>query len=197
MEEGASGAPNAERRRALLADLARAGAHDMPVTVVPYDPGWPAAFERERVRLASLLDGVELHHIGSTAVPGMAAKPIIDMMAVVRSYDAAVERLTGDAGYQYPQAFNETLPNRRFLLYPTPDRRTHHMHLLEDPEELARYLTFRERLRSDPLVARRYAELKRSLAARFSDDRESYTQAKGEFIMRYSEPCATAGGSGR
>jgi GrpB-like predicted nucleotidyltransferase (UPF0157 family) len=176
---------SAERRRAAQKDLERAGGRDMPVEVVAYDPSWPASFEAERRRVAHLLDGAEIHHIGSTAVPGLAAKPIVDMIAVVQSYEAPVARLVKEAGYRYPEAFNATLLNRRFLIYPTPARRTHHMHLLEDPSELERYLLFRDRLRADAALARDYVALKRSLAERYSDDRESYTQAKSGFILAH------------
>ena len=72
-----------DRRTAAAEDLARAGGRDAPIEIVAYDPAWPAAFEAERKRLAPLLSGVEVHHFGSTAVPGLAAKPVIDMIALV------------------------------------------------------------------------------------------------------------------
>jgi GrpB-like predicted nucleotidyltransferase (UPF0157 family) len=157
----------------------------MRVTIVEYDYSWPDSFEAERERLASLLAGVQIHHIGSTAVPGLAAKPIIDMMAHVESYAGPVARLINEGAYHYPHAFNATLTTRRFLVYPTPSRRTHHMHLVDDRGELERYLNFRENLRADPALAGRYAALKRALAARFPQDRESYTEAKTEFIQKF------------
>lgn len=174
------------RRNAALEDLARAGVRDMRVELVEYDPAWPAAFETERARLAPLLEGAEIHHIGSTAVPGLTAKPIIDMMALVDSYEHPVARLVAEGGYQYPQAFNATLAKRRFLGYPTPSKRTHHLHLVDDPGELARYLRFRDRLRSDPALAAEYATLKRALAERYREDREAYTEGKSEFVRAHS-----------
>jgi GrpB-like predicted nucleotidyltransferase (UPF0157 family) len=184
----------ADRRRASLEDLERAGGRDMPVRVVPYDPGWPAAFEVERTRLAPLLEGAEIHHIGSTAVPGLAAKPIIDMIAVVDSFELSIARLVADAGYQYPRAFNATLTKRRFLCYPRADWRTHHMHLIDDPDELTRYLRFRDRLRADPALARQYETLKRELAERHRHDREAYTEAKSDFVNYHERSDATAAG---
>lgn len=77
--------PPSDRRDAATEDLARAGARDAPIEIVAYDPSWPAAFEYERERLAPLLPGTEVHHFGSTAVPGLAAKPVIDMIALVGS----------------------------------------------------------------------------------------------------------------
>lgn len=178
----------AGRRRSTGEDLQAAGGRDMLIEVVDYDPAWPSSFEAERARLAPLLGGADLHHIGSTAVPGLAAKPIIDIMALVDSYDEVITRLVSEAGYQYPQAFNARLEKRRFLLYPTPAWRTHHLHLIDDPVELAPYLRFRDRLRSEPDLARDYVELKRALAARFSKNREAYTEAKSDFIASAARP---------
>lgn len=181
---------SAGRRRAAAEDLQGAGGRDMLVAVVDYDPSWPASFEAERERISPLLGGVELHHIGSTAVPGLAAKPIIDMMALVDSYEEAIARLVADAGYQYPEAFNAHLAKRRFLLYPRPSLRTHHLHLVDDPDELLPYLRFRDRLRTEPSLARDYVALKRALARRFRENREAYTEAKTDFITSAARPAA-------
>ncbi len=174
-----------DRRNAAHEDLARAGLRDAPVEIVAYDPAWPAAYAAERERLAALLaNGVELHHFGSTAVPGLAAKPVIDMIALVDDLDAPIAALVQRGGYQYPQAFNATLTHRRFLCYPTAAHRTHHLHLVDKPEELERRLRFRDRLRTDRALANEYAALKRALAERYRGDREAYTEAKGEFVKR-------------
>ncbi len=178
-----------ERRHAALEDLARTGLRDAPVEIVEYDPAWPAAYVAERERLAPLLgDGVELHHFGSTAVPGLAAKPVIDMIALVEDLDAPIAALVRHAGYQYPPAFNATLTHRRFLCYPTATHRTHHLHLVDEPGELDRRLRFRDRLRAEPLLADEYVALKRALAKRYCDDREAYTDAKSDFIKRHARP---------
>ena len=175
--------PAANRRSATLEDLAHAGGHNAPVEIVEYDPAWPTAFEAERERLAPLLPaGVQLHHFGSTAVPGLAAKPVIDMIALVDDLDAPIAALVQHGGYQYPLAFNATLTHRRFLCYPTAAHRTHHLHLVDEPGELERRLRFRDRLRADPVLASEYVALKRTLAERYRDDREAYTEAKGEFV---------------
>lgn len=175
------------RRAAAADDLARAGVKNAPVEIVAYDPAWPAMFESERKRLAPLLGGVEVHHFGSTAVPGLAAKPVIDMIALVPSLDAPIAALISKAGYQFPTAFNATLAHRRFFCYPSAVHRTHHLHLVDEREELARCLRFRDRLRADPVLAREYVELKRVLAGRHRDDREAYTDAKSEFVRRYDQ----------
>jgi GrpB-like predicted nucleotidyltransferase (UPF0157 family)/GNAT superfamily N-acetyltransferase len=178
----------ADDRRAAaerdLADLARAGVRDGRVELVAYDPAWPALYETERERLEPLLPGfLEIHHIGSTAVPGLLAKPIIDIVALVDDLDAPIAALIG-SGYQYARAFNATLSHRRFLCYPTASHRTHHLHLVDDRPELERRLCFRDRLRADPALAAEYVALKRALAARYPEDREAYTEAKAPFIKR-------------
>jgi GrpB-like predicted nucleotidyltransferase (UPF0157 family) len=182
--------PSSQERRAAAEDLARAGARDAEVEIVAYDPAWPFAFERERVRLAPLLDGVKIHHFGSTAVPGLAAKPVIDMIALVPDLDAPIAELVRSAGYQFPPAFNATLEHRRFLCYPSASHRTHHLHLVDERRELDRRLRFRDRLCADPTLASQYVALKRALAERYRDDREAYTAAKGEFVRACEEPRA-------
>jgi GrpB-like predicted nucleotidyltransferase (UPF0157 family) len=173
-----------ERRGASALDRARSGGGDARIEVVDYDDSWPGRFASERARLAALLPGTVLHHIGSTAVPGLAAKPIIDMMAVVDDLDSAVSALVGRGGYEHPPAYNAVLDARRWLCRPSASRRTHHLHLVADAEELARHLRFRDALRRDARLARRYAALKRELAGRMADDREGYTAAKTSFIRR-------------
>jgi GrpB-like predicted nucleotidyltransferase (UPF0157 family)/GNAT superfamily N-acetyltransferase len=173
-----------DRRAAAERDLARAGVRDGRVELVAYDPAWPALYETERERLEPLLPGfLEIHHIGSTAVPGLLAKPIIDIVALVDDLDAPIAALIG-SGYQYARAFNATLSHRRFLCYPTASHRTHHLHLVDDRTELERRLYFRDRLRADPALAAEYVALKRALAARYPEDREAYTEAKAPFIGR-------------
>jgi len=172
-----------DRRAAAESDLVRAGVRNGRVELVEYAPAWPVLYEAERERLEPLLDALEIHHIGSTAVPGLLAKPIIDIVAFVDDLDAPVVALV-EKGYQYPWAFNGTLAHRRFLCYPRASHRTHHLHLVDDRAELERRLRFRDRLRADPALAAEYAALKRALAARYPEDREAYTEAKAPFIKR-------------
>jgi GrpB-like predicted nucleotidyltransferase (UPF0157 family) len=180
-----------DRHRAAAEDLARAGIRDAPVEIVEYDAAWPANYAIERERLTPLLGGAEIHHFGSTAVPGLAAKPIVDMITLVCDLDAPIAALVSIAGYQFPEAFNATLTHRRFLCYPTASHRTHHLHLVDDRGELERRLRFRDHLRADPALAERYATLKRALAERYRDDREAYTEAKGEFVEKHELPAKT------
>jgi GrpB-like predicted nucleotidyltransferase (UPF0157 family)/GNAT superfamily N-acetyltransferase len=160
------------------------GGEDAPLEIVDYDPAWPAAFAAEVKRLDQIANDVQWHHIGSTAVPGLAAKPIIDMMAVVDDPDDMARTLADRAAYELPKAYNATLRRRRWLCRPSAARRTHHVHLVADEEVLTRHLQFRDALRDSPKLATEYSALKRTLAARMAEDREGYTEAKTSFVER-------------
>jgi GrpB-like predicted nucleotidyltransferase (UPF0157 family) len=162
--------------------LALIGAGDGPIEIVEYEPSWPAFYIAECERLEQLLPGVRIHHIGSTAVPGLAAKPVIDMIALVDDLDANVAAAVQRAGYQLDARFNANLAHRRFLCYPRTTYRTHHLHLVDYRRDRDRCLRFRDNLRANPKLAADYAALKRALAARFREDREGYTKAKSMFI---------------
>ena len=157
-----------------------------PVTLVESDPAWPQRFDTERRRLAELAPELsEIDHIGSTAVAGLPAKPVIDLMAVVPSMkvaDVLVRRLC-DGGYTTSDEFNRSLGDRRWLMRHADGRRTHHLHLVL-PESAHRRdaMRFRDALRADPQLLHAYIGLKRRLAADHGSDREAYTAAKGAFI---------------
>ena len=159
-----------------------------PVVVVPYDEAWPSLYEEERARIERVIGPwvEEIEHVGSTAVPGLAAKPVIDIMVGVRSLKDSpilVERLVG-IGYEYVPDFERVLPFRRYLRKIREGRRTHQIHLVErsNAEWWDRHLLFRDYLRVHPEVAEEYAHLKYELSSRFGEDREAYTDAKTEFI---------------
>jgi GrpB-like predicted nucleotidyltransferase (UPF0157 family) len=157
------------------------------VQLRPHDPAWARAFDRERARLQALLAGTILavEHIGSTAIAGLLAKPIIDMMAGVASLegvDAQLDRLC-DNGYTTSREFNATLTDRKWLMRWKDGRRTHHLHIVvHGGAQWLDRLAFRDALRSDPALAARYAALKADLAATHASDREAYTKAKAEFV---------------
>jgi GrpB-like predicted nucleotidyltransferase (UPF0157 family) len=157
------------------------------VRLRPYDPSWRSEFAAERQRLTSLLPGVflEIEHIGSTAVPGMPAKPVIDLLAGVESMALAnsiAERIC-TSGYTTSTEFNETLVDRMWFMRWAEGHRTHHLHMVvRDSNVWREHLAFRDALRSSPSFAARYAALKYQLAARHATDREAYTNAKAEFI---------------
>jgi GrpB-like predicted nucleotidyltransferase (UPF0157 family) len=89
-------------------DLAAREQRDAPIEIVDYDPAWPGRFADELARLAPLLPDAEIHHFGSTAVPSLAAKPVIDIIALVGDLDEPIPALVQQAGYQYPPAYNDT-----------------------------------------------------------------------------------------
>ena len=158
---------------------------DQPIKVVPYDAAWPARFEQERDALVPVLGDVAvggLHHVGSTAVPGLAAKPTIDVLAGIRDLDVARDRFPLLARLEYHYA-----PYRQDEMHwfckPSPKVRAFHLHLV--PYGSRRYtqeLAFRDFLRADRGAARGYEALKLRLASEFEYDREAYTDAKAQFI---------------
>lgn len=126
------------------------------------------------------MGGIE--HVGSTAVPGLAAKPVIDVMVGVESLDAsrAALPLLEALGYTYAPYRADVM---HWLCKPSFAHRTHHLHLVPFESALWRdRLAFRDALRADAALARRYEALKRELAAKFRDDREAYTEGKTPFV---------------
>ena len=158
------------------------------VALVPYDPQWPTLFETERNRLVRLFPNqfLDIQHFGSTAIPGMPAKPIIDLLAGVESM-AVADSLVGpllNSSYTTSAEFNATLVDRRWFMRWANGRRTHHLHIVvHGGAEWRRRLRFRDKLRTDTELAHRYALLKEKLAAQHSVDREAYTCAKSEFVL--------------
>jgi GrpB-like predicted nucleotidyltransferase (UPF0157 family) len=158
-----------------------------PVVIVDYDPQWPRMYEEERARIRGAIGHlvVAIEHIGSTAVPGLGAKPIIDVMVAVRHLDDArecIEPLT-DLGYEYVPEYEEFIPDRRYFRTGPTDACSHHLHMVAQGNGFwETHILFRDCLRTCPEEARRYDRLKRDLAARFGADREGYTDAKTAYI---------------
>lgn len=159
-----------------------------PVVVADYDPAWPAWFARTAaaIRDACGAPVIRVEHIGSTSVPGLAAKPIIDVMPLLaRVVDglACVEPMRA-LGYESRGEFG--IAGRHFFVRDAGERgrprEPVHMYA-EGAHEAVRHLLLRDYLRAHPERAVAYAALKRDLAARFRDDREAYTEAKTEFIL--------------
>jgi GrpB-like predicted nucleotidyltransferase (UPF0157 family) len=158
-----------------------------PVIIVEYDPRWPGTYEEERDRILEVAGEwiVAMEHVGSTAVPGLGGKPIIDIMpAVQRLADAerCIEPLAS-IGYEYVPEYNEIIPERRYFHKGPAEARSFHLHVVERTSEFwERHLLFRDSLGAHPEEAQEYYLLKKSLAARFGRDREGYTDAKTAFI---------------
>ncbi|HEX2046144.1 MAG TPA: GrpB family protein [Acidimicrobiales bacterium] len=152
---------------------------DGTVEVVPYDPSWPARFEAERDILLGAVPGLfsSVEHIGSTSVPGLVAKPTIDILAV--SDDLAAVLVHGVPGYDHrPGSFPDD--DRHLFFRKVRDgKRLCHLHVVHaSSAEIDDYRLFRDFLGADADAARRYAELKLGLAARYPDRRQAYVDAK-------------------
>jgi GrpB-like predicted nucleotidyltransferase (UPF0157 family) len=160
------------------------------VEIVPYDPSWPLRFEEEktilRPALTAWLAG-PIEHIGSTAIPGLGAKPVIDIMAGVQTLEASRPAIAAatELGYCYAPYRADV---EHWFCKPSPAYRTHHLHLvpLGTPHWVGP-IAFRDYLRAHSEVAAEYEALKRRLAAEHHLDREAYTQAKRPFIDRVTD----------
>jgi GrpB-like predicted nucleotidyltransferase (UPF0157 family) len=154
-----------------------------PVVIVAYDPRWPETFHALRQRIVDVLGEVapSVEHVGSTAVPGLAAKPIIDLDVVVQLADLpiAIVRL---ATLGYAHEGERGVPGREAFRWP-PGEPRHHLYVCPaGSPELRRHLLFRDYLRTHPEAAAAYAALKRDAAHRFREDRGAYTAAKDPFV---------------
>lgn len=168
------------------------------IEIVPHAQAWAIGAAAEAARLAHL---GPVEHIGSTAIPGLSAKPILDLMLGVPSVDdldAIVDPVEA-LGYLHWQSWEAIVAGRRYFYrvrpaaeptegapaHAAPTVHTHHLHIVPFEGSFWRvHILFRDRLRADPTLAAAYEALKRELAARFPDDREGYMEAKGMFIER-------------
>jgi GrpB-like predicted nucleotidyltransferase (UPF0157 family) len=154
------------------------------VRVVEYDARWPALFaaERQRIQDACGTLTLKLEHVGGTSIPGLCAKPVLDIAAgrprdrAQEDYVAALER----AGYEHRG--ERGVPGRQFFRRGQP--RAYHVHLVEEGSLLwIEYLAFRDYLRAHPQLAREFADVKRTLAASFPRDRDAYLTAKSIHVQ--------------
>ena len=155
------------------------------IVIADYDPAWPERFEAERRRIEAALGSavIRIEHIGSTAVPGLAAKPVVDVLATVADPDdeEAFAPSLLEAGYE----LRVREPGHR--MFRTPERDVH-VHVWGDADpEVARYLRFRARLRASTDDRAAYERLKRELAKRDWDDMNHYADAKSELIAEILE----------
>lgn len=155
------------------------------VRVASYDPKWSAMYEREKNIMIQILgeEAVSIYHIGSTAVPGLAAKPIIDIMPVVKDIEK-VDQLQSQfeaIGYEYMGEFG--MPGRRYLRK-GGDERTHQIHIFEacNQKDVLRHLAVRDYLRLHSKAQKRYGKLKKELAEQFPESIESYCDGKDSFV---------------
>ena len=159
------------------------------VEIADYDPRWPALFDEEAKRLRAILDPsliVGLEHFGSTAIPGLSAKPIIDILIAVRSLtDAKASFVEALRTLDYVYWADNPKQDRMFFVKGMPpfgSRRSHHVHVTDPDGEMWQRLAFRDYLRIHPEEVRTYERLKRRLAAEHPADREAYTRAKSDYV---------------
>ena len=182
------GSPEERIRRVVQEDVA----------VVAYDPRWPEWFRREKEHLLACLPGDlvrRIEHFGSTAVPGLAAKPVVDILVEVADLQATRTRIAPvleAQGYDYfwrPTHGDDGPPFYAWFIKrdPATGVRTHHVHVVEPHFEHWDRLLFRDYLIEHPPVAREYEDLKRRLAAAHLNDRTAYTEGKTEFVVRMTE----------
>ena len=159
------------------------------VEIVDYDPRWPILFDEEAERLRATLDPsliVGLEHFGSTAIPGLSAKPIIDILIAVRSLaDAQASFVEPLRNLDYVYWAENPRKDRLFFVKGMPpfgSRRSHHVHVTEPHGEMWQRLAFRDYLRAHPEEAAIYEQLKRRLASEYKRDREAYTDAKSAYV---------------
>ena len=164
------------------------------ITVLNYDPEWPLKYVRERDKITEILKDncISIYHIGSTSVPGLAAKPIIDIMVAVRSLervDMAAEKFA-DIGYEYLGEFG--IAGRRYLRK-GGDERTHQIHIFQadDWNNIGRHLAFRDYMRTHEKERDEYAKIKKDLAQKFPYDIDGYCKGKENFVREMEERALT------
>ncbi len=173
---------------------------DGAIEVTAYDQRWPALFTDWHDRLAAALGpaAIRIEHVGSTAVPGLAAKAIVDIQVSVDDTESEEAYLPGIEGADLQLRLRE--PGHRYFRPPSDRPRDVHLHVCDAGSDWERdHLLFRDYLRAHPAVRDAYAELKRELAQRYPDDRLAYTDAKSAFILdtleaarEWGPPCRLA-----
>ncbi|WP_409475871.1 GrpB family protein [Stenotrophomonas sp. Y-13] len=161
------------------------------VKLCAYNSAWPSLYEEERQRLHALLPGtiIDIQHIGSTSVPGLMAKPIIDILAGVASMEVAesIGEVLCKSGYTTSAEFNRSLTDRKWFMRWANGHRTHHLHVVVHAGPVwSERLKFRNALRADPDLAAKYEKLKVQMTTEHSQDREAYTDAKAHFVQAVS-----------
>jgi GrpB-like predicted nucleotidyltransferase (UPF0157 family) len=161
---------------------------DQSIELTAYDPAWQDRFAEQQARLTHLLKpwlAGEVEHIGSTSVPGLRSKPIVDLLAPVQSLTAsraAVPILVEDGWLFWPADPNHHY--RLWFLRPNPAQRTHHLQMIQhDHPDIRALIAFRDALQRDPKAREAYSLLKEVLAKEYKTDRNAYSNAKTEFVQ--------------
>lgn len=160
-----------------------------PILICPPDPGWPQSFAHERHRLEAALGPwllAPIEHMGSTAVPGLPAKPIIDMLALIQDHDTFRPAIpvVADLGWVHAPEPGDEADRTWSFCFPQVAWRTHHLHVVEITSTAwPTWIAFRDHLRTHPETAAEYGRIKSDLAARDNRDRPAYRSGKAPFIQ--------------
>ena len=165
------------------------------LVIAPYSHAWPGTFATEAALLQAAFRPrrVDVEHIGSTAVPGLGGKPIVDILLGAESLAAIEERILAlhSWGYCYVRDVEKALPQRRYFVKPENGPQSIHLHaVVRGSPFWIEHLAFRDALRADAGLAKKYLALKKELARRFSEQREAYTDGKAAFIRGVLDACA-------
>jgi GrpB-like predicted nucleotidyltransferase (UPF0157 family) len=173
--------------------LSDTGKQSAPIVICEYDPNWVLLYKKEKEKLLHILGDKIKHieHVGSTSVPSLGAKPIIDILIGVKTLGIADQciPILVKQGYRYVKKHEKTLPMRRYFTKGSkPGRRTHHIHMVEVTSSFFQdHLLFRNYLRNHTDAAREYYLLKKDLEKKFKFEREKYTDAKAGFVQSILE----------
>ncbi|MDM5189807.1 GrpB family protein [Bacillus sp. DX4.1] len=159
------------------------------IEVVPYENHWTEKFHQEAKRLKEALpELVKVHHIGSTSVPGLAAKPIVDMIMEVKQIERVDQWSEHFRELGYIPKGENGISGRRFFIHGTEEKRSYHLHVFATGNpEIVRHLAFRDYMMAHCEEVEAYATLKRELAERFTYDAEQYVEGKDEFVRNIDE----------
>ncbi|MFC9444892.1 GrpB family protein [Bacillus cereus] len=159
------------------------------IVVVPHENHWSEKFQMEAERLKTAMpETVKIHHIGSTSVPGLAAKPIIDMIMEVESIERVDRWNERFIELGYIVKGENGISGRRFFIHGTEEKRSYHLHVFEKGNpEIVRHLAFRDYMMAHCEEAEAYATLKKELAEKYTFDGTLYTEGKNEFVRSVDE----------
>ncbi len=160
------------------------------IAIVSYDPKWPKIFEDEKKFLKNKFPKIikRVEHFGSTAVPGLSAKPVVDMLIEVTSFKEVKKKIVPYLkslcyDYFWRPEIDKPPMYAWFIKRNKNGERTHHLHMVRGNSKLWDRLYFRDYLRKYPKEAEKYGRIKKELAKKYSNDREAYTKAKTEYII--------------
>jgi GrpB-like predicted nucleotidyltransferase (UPF0157 family) len=162
----------------------------LKIKLVPYDPGWPDQYAQEAGLLSAVLSPeiVATHHMGSTSIPGLKSKPVIDLIIEVKDIEAIDEYNDRMIALSYQPMGEYGIAGRRFFRKEINGVRTHHVHIYQvGNAEIARHLRFRDYLLAHPEEAQTYSRLKDALALQHPEDIESYVAGKTAFCCEIEE----------